>query len=96
MTKIQEQKKEIEELFVKEYHNSDLMVRLKRLLIYSLISIILAILILIQTFIYEEEHLSSILIAIILLLTALFFFYGRYTIKQNILNKLALKKIKRS
>ena len=86
-----EKKREIKELYKKEYHKTNINTRLIRLLIFSILSIITAIVILILTFKYEKNHITSILLAIILILSSLIFIIGRSYVKLNLLNKIALK-----
>ncbi len=87
-----EQKEKIKEEYRKSYQNSELNNRLIRLKIYSIISIIMALLILVLSFIFEDKHITSILTAIVLFIAATMFLIGEYKIKLNLLNKIALKR----
>ena len=86
-----EKKQEIKKLYQKEYAKTDLNARLSRLLVFSILGIISAIIILVLSFKYEKEHLTSIFLAVILIISAVFFALGRNYVKTNLLNKIALK-----
>ena len=86
-----EEKEKIKKTYLKEYHESEINIRLKRINILIIISILSAILILVMSYMYEDKHLSSIIIAGVLLGTALTFYIASNKIKQNIYNKIALK-----
>lgn len=89
-----EEKKEIKSIYQKEYQNTELNKRLKRINILIIISIISALILLIMSYIYEEKHLSSIIIAGVLIATAITFIIASTKIKNNVYNKIALKKKK--
>ena len=86
-----ENKAKIKILYQKEYYKTPINARLTRLLIFSLLGILCAIAIVILSFKYETKHVTSILIAILLLISSLIFALGRYYVKLNLLNKIALK-----
>ncbi len=86
-----EKKREIKEVYEKEYKKTDVYVRLKRLFVYAIISIITALVIVIISYFYEEEHLTSIIMALILVFMAIVFLIGRFLIKLDLLNRIALK-----
>lgn len=85
------EKEKIKELYKKEYSNKEIYARLTRLLVFSCLAIISAIIILVLSFKYEENHITSILLAIILIISSIIFFLGHFYVKLNILNKIALK-----
>ncbi len=89
-----EQKKEIKKIYQKEY-KTDINARLSRLSIFSILGFICAIIILVLSFKYEKEHLTSILLAILLFASSLAFILGRTYVKLNLLNKIALKNKKK-
>ena len=86
-----EKKKEIKEIYQKEYKNTDLQVRLGRLIIYAVIGYITSLFIYISAFIEKDFKVENIIIGTILLVASTIFLIGRTMIKQNVLNKLALK-----
>ncbi len=88
-------KKEIKEQYKKEYHHSELETRFTRLNIYIVLALISALVLIILSYQYEKNHIYSIIIAIILVMAALTFLIGKYFIKLNILNKIALKSQKK-
>ena len=86
-----EEKKEIKNIYQKEYQNTELNKRLKRINVLIILSIISAIFLLVMSYIYEDKHWSSYIIAGVLLATALTFFIASTKIKNNVYNKIALK-----
>ncbi len=86
-----EQKQEIKKLYNKKYTKSDLEARLNRLIIYSGAGYFFGAIILIYALKFEQKPLGSIIIAITLIIIATVYLIGRYIIKQNVLNKIAIK-----
>lgn len=86
-----EQKKDINIKYEKEYGNSDLQVRLNRLKVYAGIGYLFGIILLIYTFKFDEPKIGNIIIAITLFVVSTVYLVGRYIIKLNVLNKIALK-----
>lgn len=86
-----EKKKEVKQIFQKEYKNTDLYTRLVRLYIYAGIGFISSIIIFGEAFVYDEKRVESLLIAIPLFIASFIFLIGSIIIKRNTLNKIALK-----
>lgn len=86
-----EQKNKIKEAYKKEYANTDLQIRLTRLVIYAVIGYLSGIIILIEAFMIEENKLGSMIIASTLLVLSTTFLIGRSLVKVKVLNKIALK-----
>ncbi len=87
-----EEKEKIKKEYQNTYQHTDIDIRLKRVNILIIISILAAILLLVMSYIYEDEHLSSIIIAGVLIATAITFVIASNKIKHNIYNKIALQK----
>lgn len=85
------EKNKVKELYEKKYHNSDLETRLFRLKLYALVSYIFASIILIYSFLYEQNKTGSLIISITLLILGTTYFIGSLIIKLNVLNKIALQ-----
>lgn len=90
-----EQKLKIKDLYDKEYANSELEMRFKRLRFYSLVSIVFAIVVLVYSLMYESSKIGSMILVVTLFILALVYLIGIFIIKQNVLNKIALKNKKK-
>lgn len=86
-----EKKKNIKELYKKEYSNSDVQVRLTRLKIYAIIGYLFSLVILAYSFKFEENKIGTIIIAITLMCVSTVYVIGSIIVKRRLLNKLALK-----
>lgn len=86
-----EKKKEIKEKYQKEYKNTDIHVRLVRLVIYAIIGYITSIAIYIDAFLEKTNKVGNFIIATTLFIASTIFLIGRIAIKQKLLNKIALK-----
>lgn len=86
-----EKKDEIKLIYQKEYKNSDINIRLKRLSLYVIVGFIFSILLFIDTFKDNDLNVGSLVIAITLALACFVFLIGKYIVKLRILNKIALK-----
>ncbi len=86
-----ENKQKIKKEYQKEYQNTELQTRFTRLNIYIILAFLSALILLVLSYKYEDNHVYSIIVAIILILTGLTFIIGKYMIKINLLNKIALK-----
>lgn len=85
-----EKKKEVKKRYIKEYAKTDLDVRLTRLLAYSIVGYVFALIILLSAIFLEENKTGSIIISVTLFIVATVFIVGRYLIKLKVLNKIAL------
>lgn len=86
-----EERNEIKEIYKKEYKNSDLNVRLVRLVIYSVIGYITTAVIYADAFINKTGKVTSIVIATSLFIASTIFLISSILIKQKVLNQIALK-----
>ena len=91
-----EKKAEIKKIYQDKYKGSELTSRLNKLTIYIVLAIIAAIVLVVLSLLYEDSHISSFIIAALLVITAIIFMVGKYLIKSNLLNKIALENKKRS
>lgn len=85
-------KDEIKKEYQKTYQKTDLNTRLTRLLVYSIIGYITGIAMILEVILTDAEKTGNIIIAITLFIAATVFLVGRIKIKNDVLNKLALKK----
>ena len=86
-----EEKSKIKEIYRKEYKNSELRIRLLRLVIYSIIGYITSIVLYLDAFIGKESKILNITIATTLFIASTIFLSGSIILKQKTLNKIALK-----
>lgn len=86
-----EEKNKTKEIYKNEYTNTDLKVRLVRLIIYSIIGYITSIFIFIDTIINKKSIVSNLLIAIPLFIASTVFLIASFLLKRKVLNKIALK-----
>jgi len=85
------EKKKIKEVYLKEYKKTDLDKRLNRLLVFFVLGTLFSIYLFIDAFRGEKLNISTFISAITLLIASLVFLIGRYKIKLEVLNKIALK-----
>lgn len=90
-----EEKNKIKEIYKTEYNNSELKVRLVRLVIYAVIGYITSIFIYIDAIINKNAIVSNILIATPLFIASTVFLVGSIVLKRKALNKIALKNKKK-
>lgn len=90
-----EEKSKIKEMYKEEYQNSELRVRLVRLIIYAIIGYITTIVLCFDAFLKKENFTLNIIIAVTLFIASTIFLIGSITLKQKTLNKIALKKPKK-
>ena len=86
-----EEKSKIKEIYRKEYKNSELKIRLLRLVIYSIIGYITSIILYLDAFIGKESQILNIIIATTLFIASTIFLSGSIILRQKTLNKIALK-----
>ena len=84
------QKKEVNQKYKEDYQSSELFTRFHRLTIYTIIAILFGLFLIIYGYFFENKNIGSIIIGITLLILAIVFIIGKYLIKQNVLNKIAL------
>lgn len=89
-----EQKNHIKELYNKNYKDTDLQARLKRLKIYAIISYAFAIFVLVSAYLLDDDILGSIIIAVTMFVLGTVYIIGSLIVKRNVLNKIALKEKK--
>lgn len=90
-----EEKLRIKETYKNEYKNSELRVRLVRLVIYAMIGYITSIVLYIEAFTKNDSKILDIVIATTLFIASTIFLIGSIFLKQKILNKIALKNKKK-
>ena len=86
-----EKRKIINNIYLKEYKKTELNKRLNRLLLFFILGTGFSIYLFVDAFNGEELNISSLISAITLLIASLVFLIGRYKIKLDVLNKIALK-----
>ena len=86
------QKSKIKEQNKQENQKTNIQVRLTRLLVYAIVGYLFSIFIIVDMFLRNTEKTGSIIIASTLFLASTFFLWGRFKIKLDLLNKIALKK----
>lgn len=86
-----ENKTKIKQIYQEEYKNTDLQVRLVRLLIFALMGYITASVLLIDALLNQTSKTLNLTIAIILFIISTVFIIGRFLVKQKVLNKIAIK-----
>ncbi len=86
-----EKKKNIKELYKKEYGSSDVQTRLVRLKIYAILGYLFSIVMLAYSFKFEDNKIGTIIIAITLICVSTVYVIGSIIVKRRLLNKLALK-----
>lgn len=86
-----ENKTKIKQIYQEEYKNTDLQVRLVRLLIFALMGYITASVLLIDALLNQTSKALNLTIAIILFIISTVFIIGRFLVKQKVLNKIAIK-----
>lgn len=94
-TLTKEEKNKIKIIYKEEYHNSDLRVRLVRLIIYAMIGYLTAIVLITETFIDNSNIILNIIIASTLIIASTIFLIGSIILKHKTLNKIALKNKKK-
>ena len=80
-----EEKNKIKEIYKKDYHNSELQIRLVRLIIYAVIGYITAIVLYLDAFLKNDSKVLNIVIATILFIASTIFLIGSITLKQKTL-----------
>ncbi len=90
-TLTKEKKNKIKEIYKKDYKNTELQIRLIRLIIFASMGYITSIVLLIDAFLNKNSKVLNITIATILIIVSTIFLIGRFLIKQKVLNKIALK-----
>lgn len=90
-----EEKEKIKNIYKEEYKNSDLRVRLVRLIIYAMIGYITSIILIIEAFMDKSNIILNVIIAITLTIASTIFLIGSIILKQKTLNKIALKNKKK-
>lgn len=90
-----EEKTKIKDIYKDEYKNSDLKVRLVRLVIYAMIGYITSIVLYIEAFIKNDSKILDIVIATTLFIASTIFLVSSMVLKQKTLNKIALKNKKK-
>ena len=86
-----EEKSKIKEIYRNEHKNSELKIRLLRLVIYAIIGYITSIVLYLDAFIGKENKILNITIATTLFIASTIFLSGSIILRQKTLNKIALK-----
>lgn len=86
-----ENKTKIKKIYQEEYKNTDLQVRLVRLLIFAFMGYITASVLLIDALLNQTSKTLNLTIAIILFIISTVFIIGRFLVKLKVLNKIAIK-----
>ena len=90
-----EEKAKVKNTYKEEYKNSDLKIRLVRLIIYAIMGYITSIVLYLDAFIGKESKILNITIATTLFIASTIFLTGSIILKQKTLNKIALKNKKK-
>lgn len=86
-----EEKEKIKKIYKSDYKDSELRIRLVRLLIYAIIGYITSIVLCIEAFIKNNTKTLDIVIATTLFIASSIFLVGGIILKLKTLNKIALK-----
>lgn len=86
-----EEKAKIKNIYKEEYKNSELKIRLVRLIIYAIIGYITSIVLYLDAFIGKESKILNLTIGTTLFIASTIFLIGSITLKNKTLNKIALK-----
>ncbi|MBE6154161.1 MAG: hypothetical protein E7163_01100 [Firmicutes bacterium] len=84
-------KKKIKDIYQKEYKGTDLNKRFIKLFIYFILGSAFSVYLFIDAFSGDKLDIGTLIMAITLLTASLVFLIGRYRIKLDVLNKIALK-----
>jgi len=90
-----EEKNKIKKIYKTEYQNTDLKVRLVRLIIYAIIGYITSLFLFIDAIKNKESLVTNLLIGIPLFITSTIFLIGSIHLKYKTLNKIAIKNKKK-